>query len=100
MKLTCITIVISLTSLLSLSAVAADESGSNRQQVRVETLLSNLDRPCGLAVQPETNDVFVSETGAAQIIKVAHPKEPAEAVPVVTGFTRTEDPKARPLTIS
>lgn len=45
-------------------------------------VLDGLDNPSGIAIQPETGTVFVSDSGAARIIKV----ENGVAVPVVVDF--------------
>jgi DNA-binding beta-propeller fold protein YncE len=50
--------------------------------LKVETVLSELDNPSGIAIQPETGVVFVSDSGASRIIKVVDGK----AEPVVTDF--------------
>ena len=45
-------------------------------------ILSDLDNPTGIAIQPETGIVFVSNSGASQIIKVVNGK----SEPVITDF--------------
>ncbi len=45
-------------------------------------ILSDLDNPTGIAIQPETGIVFVSNSGASQVIKVVNGK----AEPVITDF--------------
>jgi sugar lactone lactonase YvrE len=50
--------------------------------LKVETVLSDLDNPSGIAIQPETGTVFVSDSGASRIIKVVDGK----AEPVITDF--------------
>ena len=45
-------------------------------------VLSDLDNPTGIAIQPETGIVFVSNSGASQVIKVVNGK----AEPVITDF--------------
>jgi DNA-binding beta-propeller fold protein YncE len=62
--------------LLNASSVFAD--------VKVEKVLENLDNPCGVAIQPETNTVFVSDSGAGRIIRVVDGK----AQDVITDFPR------------
>ncbi len=46
------------------------------------TVLSDLDNPTGIAIQPETGIVFISNSGASQVIKVVNGK----AEPVITDF--------------
>lgn len=50
--------------------------------LKVDTILSDLDNPCGIAIQPETGVVFVSDSGASKIVKVVDGK----AEPVITDF--------------
>ncbi len=50
--------------------------------LKIETILSDLDNPSGVAIQPETGAVFVSNSGASQVIKVVDGK----SEPVITDF--------------
>lgn len=52
------------------------------QDVKVETVASGLNNPCGIAIQPGTGDVFVSDSGAASVCRI----ENGKAVPVITDF--------------
>lgn len=45
-------------------------------------ILNDLDNPTGIAIQPETGTVFISNSGASQIIKVVNGK----AEPAITDF--------------
>ncbi|MFO1066865.1 MAG: hypothetical protein U0892_23670 [Pirellulales bacterium] len=58
--------------------------GAARAQdgLKVETIVEGLDNPAGLAIQPETGVVFVSESGASRVVKIVDGK----AEPVVTDF--------------
>ncbi|MDX1944174.1 MAG: hypothetical protein SFU86_02105 [Pirellulaceae bacterium] len=58
-------------------AVAADES-------KVEEVLGGLSNPCGVAVQPETGHVFVSDSAAGRVIRVVDGK-PED---VIVGFPK------------
>ena len=40
----------------------------------VETVLDGLDNPCGVAIQPGTGHVFVSDSGAAKIVRIVDGK--------------------------
>jgi len=62
-----------LTALIALPAAAQQEP---------ETVLEGLTNPCGIAVQPETGHLFVSDSGAARIIRVVDGK----AEDVITDF--------------
>ncbi len=53
--------------------------------LKIETILSDLDNPSGVAIQPETGAVFVSNSGASQVIKVVDGK----SEPVITDFPWT-----------
>ncbi len=53
-----------------------------RGQTKADTVLGGLSNPTGLAVQPETGHVFVSDSAAGRIIRVVDGK----AEDVVTGF--------------
>ncbi|MEX2188990.1 MAG: hypothetical protein WD875_19435 [Pirellulales bacterium] len=53
--------------------------------VQVETVLPGLNNPTGVAVQPETGDLFVADSGAAKIIRYNVKDKKAEDV--ITGFT-------------
>ena len=55
------------------------------QDVQVETVVSGLDNPWGIAVQPRTGNVFVSESGALRVIKF-NPRKIGPPVEVITGF--------------
>ncbi len=61
-------------ALLSLSTALADH--------HVETVLTGLDNPCGVTVQPETGHIFVSDSGAGKIVRVVDGK----AQDVITDF--------------
>ena len=64
---------------VGLSAVAQDT------QVKVETVLSGLDNPSGIAVQPRTGDIFVSDSAGLRVVKFS-PATPGQSVDVITGF--------------
>jgi glucose/arabinose dehydrogenase len=72
-----ITQVLSLIGAIALCLPAIAEDG-----LKVETILSDLDNPAGIAIQPETGVVFISDSGASRIVKVVDGK----AEPVVTDF--------------
>lgn len=68
---------------LWLAAVVAVLSVASAQaQVKVETVLEGLTNPTGVAIQPETGDVYVSDSGAHRVIRVNDGK----AEDVITGF--------------
>jgi len=56
-----------------------------RAEVKVETVLTGLDNPCGVAVQPGTGHVFVSDSAAGRIVKF-DPASPGKVTPVIVDF--------------
>lgn len=48
----------------------------------IEAVLTGLDNPCGVAIQPETGHVFVSDSGAGKIVRIVDGK----AQDVITDF--------------
>lgn len=52
--------------------------------VKLETVIDGLDNPCGVAVQPETGHLFVSDSGAGRIVRIVKGK----AEDVVVGFAK------------
>lgn len=51
---------------LAVSALDAQET----QKPEIETVLDGLKNPCGVAVQPGTGHIFVSDCGAARIVRI------------------------------
>jgi hypothetical protein len=52
--------------------------------LKARVVLSDLNNPCGLAIQPETGVVFISDSGNQRIVKLIDDK----AVPVITDFPK------------
>ncbi len=70
-----------------LSATNADEKkGKKAKQgnAKTETVVSGLNNPCGVAIQPETGVVFVSDSGAGRVVRVVDGK----SEDVITGFPK------------
>ncbi len=65
-----------------LAAVLLTVAASVQAETKVETVVGGLSNPCGLAIQPETGHVFVSDSAAGRIIRVVDGK----AEDVITGF--------------
>lgn len=61
---------------------AADEDKPN---VTVETVYTGLKHPCGVAVQPTTGNIYVSESGAGQVVQFSA-TELGKPIAAVTGF--------------
>ncbi len=72
-----------LLSLIAAGLVALAVSPA-RGETKAETVLGALSNPSGLAVQPETGHVFVSDSAAGKIIRVVDGK----AEDVVVGFPK------------
>ncbi len=51
-------------------------------ETKVATVLEGLNNPCGIAIQPETGTVFVSDSAASRIVRIVDGK----AEDVVVGF--------------
>lgn len=68
----------------ALSTSAEDKAEKKKDGATVKTVLSGLNNPSGIAIQPGTGHVFVSDSAAHQIVRM----DPAshESSPVVTGF--------------
>ncbi len=67
---------------LPVVCLAATAPAQAQDGLKVETILSELDNPCGIAIQPETGVVFISDSGASKVIKVVDGK----AETVITDF--------------
>lgn len=63
----------------------AEATAGKTPDVTVETVLEGLDNPCGIAVQPETGHIFVSDSAGLRIVKF-DPAKPGEMTDVITGF--------------
>ncbi len=73
-------------SLLVGVALAQDETDENNKDKNgtVETIVEGLDNPCGVAVQPGTGHVFVSDSAALRVVRIVDGK----IEPVITGFPK------------
>ena len=64
-----------VTSFLALATVmSAAVIASAQVKGDPETILEGLDNPCGVAIQPETKDIFVADSGAGRIVRVVDGK--------------------------
>ncbi len=72
--------------LLTLASIAllAAWIPSADAQVKVETVVGGLYNPCGVAIQPETGDLFVADSGALRVVRVVDGK----AHDVIVGFPK------------
>jgi hypothetical protein len=80
-------IVMALLSSALFAAVPSAHTAAD--ELVIETLLTGLNNPCGVAVRPsDSNDryeIFVADSGAGRIIRVSS-DEPNTASDVITGF--------------
>jgi DNA-binding beta-propeller fold protein YncE len=56
--------------LLFVCLIACGSPALFAAEPKVETLLEGLINPCGVAIQPETGVVFVSDSGAGKVIRI------------------------------
>ncbi len=59
---------------LALGCAAWFAASISSAEVKTETILSGLNNPCGVAIQPETGVVFVSDSGAGKIVRIINGK--------------------------
>ena len=70
------------TSTLSIIALLTLSLAPAWADHQVSTIVDGLDNPCGIAIQPETGHIFVSDSGASRVIRVVDGK----AQDVITDF--------------
>ncbi len=74
-------------AVLSLIAAAPSSAADAKApEVTIEPVVKGLVNPCGVAVQPKTASVFVSDSAAFQIVRF-DPKT-KKSTPVITGFPK------------
>ena len=64
------------------SKQAAADGAASAAPVQLITALTGLNQPLGLAVQPETDAVYIAESGAGRVVRLAGDK----ADPVISDF--------------
>lgn len=70
------------------------------QDLQPKVILANLDRPCGVAIHPDSGELYVSEGGAGRIIRVVdNEDESAEQSVVAEGFGQAGVGLAESLTL-
>jgi hypothetical protein len=74
---------IALTTLFLVFSAAASLA-AEPPKVKVEPIVSELDNPMGIAIRPGTNELFISDSGAGQVIRIAADK-PGKVTTVLTG---------------
>jgi len=69
-------------SAVALALVALCVSVASAQEIKIDTVVGGLNNPCGIAVQPGSGTVFVSDSGAGRVIRIVDGK----AQNVITDF--------------
>lgn len=69
----------------------ANQGGQETKQEVLSTIFSQvviggLNNPTGVAVQPKSDEVFIADSGAGQIVKLKDVPGAYELLPVITGF--------------
>ena len=67
---------------LACTAFVALWSATAFSEAKITTVLDGLDNPSGVAIQPETGHIFVSDSGAGRVIRIVDGK----AQDVIVGF--------------
>jgi hypothetical protein len=67
---------------LAFCAIAALWTATAFSEAKVTTIVDGLDNPSGVAIQPETGHIFVSDSGAGRVIRIVDGK----AQDVIVGF--------------
>lgn len=75
-------------ALWMLSAAGLLNHGLLAAEPKVSVVFSGLDNPCGVALQPGSGDVFVSDSAAGRIVRYNPKSEGNKALPVVTDFAQ------------
>ena len=57
-------------------------------EYKVEEILAGLNNPCGIAIQPQTNALFIAESGGQRIVRLE--KDALESQPVITDFPKDQ----------
>ena len=60
--------------LLALTCAALFATPLLAQDAKVETVVTGLTNPCGIAIQPETGHVFISDSGAGRVVRIVDGK--------------------------
>ena len=71
--------------LITPDAVETMRNGLGQEfKTEAKVVLEGLNNPCGIAIQPETGEVFIADSGNYQIVKLGV----GEAEPVITDFPK------------
>lgn len=80
---------LALTLAVAVALNAASPAHAQDPKVEVKPVVTSLYNPSGLAVQPETGDVFISDSGNKRVLRLkpAAPRDERISV-VISGFTQ------------
>ena len=70
--------------LLSFACAVLLAAPALAQDAKVETVVTGLYNPCGIAIQPETGHVFIADSGAGRVVRVID----AKLENVITGSSK------------
>jgi sugar lactone lactonase YvrE len=65
--------------------VAMAAGVASAAEPKISPLITGLDNPCGVAIQPMTGDLFVADSAAGRVIRY-NPNSGGRATPVITDF--------------
>lgn len=71
-------------TLLALALVALSHLAIFAQEVTKETIVEGLNNPCGVAIQPGTDHIFIADSGALRIVRIVD----GDIQEVITGFPK------------
>ncbi|HEV2969479.1 MAG TPA: hypothetical protein VGY55_05765, partial [Pirellulales bacterium] len=80
-----IALALSLASCLSVVRSTTRGIAAEPPTIKTTTVLNGLDNPAAVVNRPGTNELFISESGAGQVVRMLTDK-PGAVTPVVTGF--------------
>jgi hypothetical protein len=75
----------SLLTCISIAFTGTHGHAAEPPKFKIATVLSGLDNPTAVVVRPLTNELFISESGAGQVVRMST-DQPGKTTPVVTGF--------------
>ncbi len=73
------------TALLAISLPAISQADTPPPELKIETIATGLDTPLAVAIRPTHGNVYVSESGAGRVVRIA-PNKNAKPVAAVVGF--------------
>ena len=71
-----------LSCLLTFATLGSNSTFAQDDEFKSEVIVAGLNNPCGVAIQPGTNHLFVSDSGNNRVVRILDGK----AISVITGF--------------